>query len=581
MSKANADGIRDALKVAAKLNLFSDDDAKLASEILNCDFELSDDPEKWIDQIKAKLAELERTLQQTPYHRYLNGGPGPITFLGNEDWYAKYKYDAIQTSITHLVGFRERINSSLRQRIGGTTTLAIMLKVAIDLTKIYIDLQQTKADTNQLVKELPQADDIRLCLTWADHVVSTTQYLDVNYLVTELGDYEANRLLSARIAEHAATNFYKALGHEVLDVSIDQLRSSDDRWKDYDLLISGRPIDVKNARYGLSNHDSYVEHCVPRFKKSRASGAEVSITGVLSEYSTVDKLAGSISYCRILGEVTVSEIRHLYVWARARFGYILNIDGIWKPEYQPGWVFEYPPEHYPRRNNAIADIPNLIEELKASGISADRLPSWLLPLCPDRDLASSMARSNQTKRILSDLHSLHDHIGFSRPGLFIYVMGLFLESIANGEQGGQLNKSLRELIFIPGSSFPRPLGLEDSQNYVVNLVDNLVQVQDEALRQNIKITSFRLTHPSILLGQSESGSWITLLAYCGGWRAKPVRARCGSTPLVFGQHEVCPNCGHLICDDCGYCSHSCDLVVRRQSDVATRQRISNEDDYFG
>lgn len=573
-------GIRDALTVATELKLISDDDAKLANEVLDRGFELSDSPEKWIVQIEANLAELEHSLQQTPYHRYLNGGPRPTTSSGRNDWGAKDQHKAIQTFIAELARFSLRIKGRLGQGIGGAPTPANVLNTALSLTKILLEVQQTKTNSNQLVMEPARANDIRLCLIWAGQGATAAQHLDAQYLITALGDYEANRLLSARVAEHAAAKYYEAIGYEVLDVSIGQIGNSDDRWKDHDLLVNGRPIDVKNARRSFSSRDSYVEHCVPRFKQSRASGAEVSITGVLSEYSAAGKLEESISDCRILGEVTVSEIRRLHTWARRRFGHILNIDGIWKPEYQPGWIFEYPPEHYPRRDTAIAGIPGLIEKLKVSGIASDRIPGWLLSLCPDRELALSLAGSNQRRRILGDLHSLHDHIGFSRPGLFIYVMGLFLESIANGEQAGQLDRPLRDLLFIRGSPSPRPLGLEDSQNYVANLIGMLVRVQSEALRQNIKFTTFRLAHPSILRGQRDSGLWMTLLAYCGGWRKVPILARCGATPLFFGHHEVCPNCGHLVCIDCGYCSRNCDLVARRQYDVAARQGLSYKDGYF-
>lgn len=571
--------ILDALKVATELILISEDDANLIREVLDRGFELSDSPEKWTDELEVKLMELQRTLQQSPYHRYLNGDRRPITSSGHYDWHAKDQYTAIQASIADLFGFKERINGQLGQEIGGATTHIKILKAVLALTKISGDIQQTKATSQQVVKEPPSADDIQLCLTWAGHRATSADCLNAQYLFTALGDYEANRLFSARVAEHAAAKYYEALGHKVLDVSICQIGNADDRWKDCDLLVNGRPVDVKNARRSFSSPDSYVEHCVPKFKQSR--GAEVSITGVLSEYRTVREGGESLSDCRILGEVTVSAIRRLYVWVKGRFGHTLNIDGIWKPGYQPGWIFEYPSEHYPKRVTAIAGIKGLIGKLKASGIASERLPSWLLPLCSDRGLALSLARSHQQIKILGDLHSLHDQMGFSRPGLFIYVMGLFLESIANDEQACQLEGVIRELLFIPGSPYSQPLGLEDSQNYVANLITILAKVQNEAQRQNIRFTAFKLTHPSILRGQQDSGAWMTLLAYCGGWRTVPVRARCGATPLFFGQHEVCPNCGYLSCHDCGYCSHECDLLVQRQSDVVARQRISPEDEYFG
>lgn len=582
MNNPSAVNIRNALTVAAELKLISGDDAKIASEMLDHGFNLSDSSENWISQVEAKLSELEHILQQTPYHRYLNGGPRPSTPSDRSGWRALDQYERIQSFIAEFVDLSEGIKGRFELGIGDQAKLARILKVAPDLAKILFDIQQTKGDSNQLVMASSNADDIHLCLTWAGiGATTTTQHCGPQNLIEAIGDYEANRLLSARIAEHAAAAFYEALDHEVIDVSIGQIGNFDDQWKDFDLLVNGRPIDVKNSRRSFSSHDSYVEHCVPKFKLSRASGTEVSVTGVLSEYSTVERLAESNSSCRILGEVTASEIRRLHVWAGRRFGRILNIDGLWKPNYQPGWIFEYPPEHYPSRKTAIADIPCLIENLKASGITNDRIPGWLLPLCPDRELASPLTGSSQQSKILIDLHSLDDEIGFSRPGLFIYVMGLFLEAIASNEQPGQLDGPLRALLFLHEPPLSRPLGLEDSQSYVANLIDMLVQVQNEVHQQNIKLTAFRLTHPSILRGQRDSGSWMTLLAYCGGWRQVPVRARCGTTPLFFGQHEVCPNCGHLVCSTCGYCSRDCDLVTQRQYDGVARLRISNEDGYFG
>lgn len=562
---------RDALNVATELKLISDEDAKFASEMLDRGFKLSDSSENWISQIEAKTAELEHHLQQTPYHLYLNGGPRPSTPGDRSGWRARDQYKRIQSFIAEFVALSDGIKGRFEFGTGHPAKLSKILKVVPDLAKVLLEMQQTKADSNQLVMASSNADDIHLCLTWAGLAATATHHSEPQLLIEALGDYEAKRLLSARIAEHAAAEFYEALGHEVIDVSIGQIGNSDDQWKDFDLLVNGRPVDVKNSRRSFSSPDSYVEHCVPTFKLSRACSTEVAVIGVLSEYSPFESLAESTSSCRILGEVTESEIDRLNVWTRRRFDHILNIDGIWKPKYQPGWIFEYPSEHYPSRKTAIDNIPGLIEKLKASGITNDRIPGWLLPLCPDRELASPLAESSQKRKILTDLYSLDDEIGFSRPGLFIYVMGLFLEAMANGEQAGQLDAPLRALLFLHGYPLTRPLGLEDSQCYVANLIDMLVQVQKEVLRQNIKLTAFRLAHPSILLGQRDSGSWITLLAYCGGWREVPVRARCGATPLFFGQHESCPNCGHLVCAACGHCSHDCNLVARRQYDVAARQ----------
>ncbi len=60
----------DALKVATELELISDDDAKIASEMLDQGFKLSDSSENRVSQVEAKLIELEYILRKTPYYRW-------------------------------------------------------------------------------------------------------------------------------------------------------------------------------------------------------------------------------------------------------------------------------------------------------------------------------------------------------------------------------------------------------------------------------------------------------------------------------------------------------------------------------
>lgn len=453
---------------------------------------------------------------------------------------------------------------------------ALQLAAEIKVATLHLAAEIQKTQTKSLVRlaRLPSSRDVKLCLVWAGVYSDNQAHPNGSVLSTQLGHYEANRLLSARVAELAAADYYVALGHQVIDISITQIDGSDDRWKDFDLLVDDRPVDVKNARRSFSSPESYVEHCVPRFKQSRDSGAEVSIVGVLSDYHTAEKIMGSETSCQVLGEVRVSDIRQLYVWMRKRFGHLLNLDGLWKAGYQPGWIFEYPKEHYSGRTAANEMARGIISRFISADISADNIPGWLFSLCQDRELVGSLKFSVEKRRILCDLHSLNEHIGFTRPALFVYVMGFILESIANGLHAEQVEGPLRDLIFVGGL----PLGLEDTQGYIAELVDALLRVQNESIRQGIKFVSFKLTHPSILRGQRRDGTWITLLAYCGGWREVPVKVRCGASPLVFGQNEVCPSCGHLVCEECGYCSQNCDLVVKRQEAVAKGTHAHNRDE---
>lgn len=429
------------------------------------------------------------------------------------------------------------------------------------------EIQKTQTKSQVRLAGLTSSRDVKLCLAWAG-VYSDFQTCPTNTTLSiQLGHYEASRLLSARFAERAAAAYYVALGYKVTDISITQIDGGDDRWKDFDLLVGDRPVDVKNARRSFSSPEFYVEHCVPRFKQARGSDAEVSIVGVLSDYHMAEKIMGDETTYQILGEVRVSDIRRLYVWMRKRFGLLLNFDGLWKAGYQPGWVFEYPKEHYPGRTTAtVVMARDIINRFIGAGVSVDNIPGWLLTLCQDLELVEQLKLSAEKRRILCDLYSLNEQLGFTRPALFVYVMGFLLESIANEVQADRVEGALRDLIFVEGS----PLGLEDTQGYIAKLVDVLLRVQNESIRQEIKFVAFKLTHPSILRGQRCDGLWMTLLAYCGGWRVSPVKVRCGAAPLFFGQNEVCPSCGHLVCDECGYCSQNCDLVVMRQETVARR-----------
>jgi hypothetical protein len=380
-------------------------------------------------------------------------------------------------------------------------------------------------------------------------------------------------LLSARTAELAAADYYTCLGHTVEDISITQLGNTNGQWKDCDLLIDGRPIDVKNARRSFSNPERYVEHCIPRFKQARGTNAEVSITGVLSHYQSVGRIAHFGTDHLILGEVRVSDIRRIYAWMRRRFGDLLKLDGAWRPEYHPGWMFEYPPNHYPDRVAGIRRIGDVLRQFAPAGVGATFIPGWLLALCQERDLIVLGDLPDVKRRVLEDLHSLDEDVGFSLPSIFLYVMGLILEAIANELPAECLEKYVIDLLFLrgPDNTASSPLGLEDPQGYVWELVRMLFRVQNEAISQRKRFVSFELTHPSILRGRLADGSSMTLLAYCGGWRVVPTRVKCGFAPLFFGNHKVCPSCGYLICDECGYCSHRCELVSSRQQKLAKQE----------
>lgn len=457
-----------------------------------------------------------------------------------------------------------------------------LLELSQGLRQLTADMSKQLEESVTVTTPIIDPSDVSLCLAWSGRNVPSIEGSSApGNLSDVLGGYEACRLLSARMAEKAVAEYYQCLRYDVVDIAITQLHGSKcERWKDFDLLVDGHPLDVKNARQSFSSPDTYVQHCVPSFKFERQSGQDVSIAGVLSKYGTEAQIsAGEIS-CRILGETNIAHVRRLHVWMRKRFGQLLNLDGLWTHGYLPGWIFEYPNEHYARRVAAIDYLEKILNQFKAEpGFPAKDIPGWLLALCPNHNLALSFDLPKPNKTILSDLHSLNDQIGFSRPTLFVYAMGILLESLRDGVASDEVGPVLKDLFFCDSAS-TSPLWLLDTQGYVAGLIDLLLLAYDECAQQKIRFVGFKMPHPSILIAQREDLSWMTLMAYCGGWRQAPVRVKCGASPLVFGKHTVCPSCARLICDKCGYCSDKCDLAEARQRDVANGMVFYDNDAPF-
>lgn len=447
-----------------------------------------------------------------------------------------------------------------------------ILKLDRDLKSLLSVLR--KPATSPMRSNLPilGESDYRLCFAWAGHPPNQVRNPDAASLIRAIGYYETCRLMSARVAELTAIRYYNALGHNVEDISITQQNSApiDQRWKTYDLLVDGRPVDVKNARKSFSSANGFVEHCVPRFKHDRVSNTEVSILGVLSDYMKTDQIENGKGECVILGEVSVGEIRKLYRWIKKRFGNLIDLTGLWRPEYQPGWAFEYSSDFYRNRTSCIDQIKDVIQAMIRNGVEPNDFPGWLLALCPAKTPFIESSLSPTKQAILNDLYDLRENVGYSRPALFVYSMAYILEAIAQKNLWHDSALILNRMIFIVDhkqSDGPSPLGLADPLRYVASLFRVFEQVFEKIQEDGIEFSGFKLQHPSILKGKAISGEWVTLLAYCGGWRELPFKVKCGNTPLYFGMHETCISCGHLICDKCGYCAVDCELLNARQEAV--------------
>ena len=450
------------------------------------------------------------------------------------------------------------------------------LEIAAAIGSIANLLESQKAHTSHSPIRRFGTLDASLCMLWSG--VKTEESADFWEATRALDVYKRNLVYSARTAELAAQSYYRALGCSVEDVSVQQLEGSAKDWISFDIRAGDRCIDVKNARHSLNGHGHFVEHCVPRFKKDRTSAQDVVILGILSEYvRTPSDYFGKPQLVCVLGEVTIEDLRGTYRWSRTRFGRILDLRGLWKPQYVAGWLFEYPSDHYSSREAGVLAVDPLLHRILEAGGKGGEVPGWMLVLCRDDQLFDGFEMESAHQTMISDLRSIQLTIGLSRRSLYVYALGLTSEHLARQTNPAEDLAGLLNVLKIvaPWGSGSTLLGLHDPQSYVEHLVKTLTQIGQAVLEKGLELTGFRLTHPAILIGITSQGDTVTLLAYCGGWQSIPFKARCGRAPLTLPRHEHCPGCGHLICDNCGHCSNICPECEPRQS---TMGRASSDSD---
>jgi hypothetical protein len=238
------------------------------------------------------------------------------------------------------------------------------------------------ADTSRSTEKGLNAEDIDLCRRWANMPIQenrSSAIYSLDTLVKSEGSYRARQLLSARTAENIATGYYVQLGLTVEDISVSQNHGVSEDWKTFDLRVGVRPVDVKNARQSFNGNGNFVEHCVPKFKQERVSSAVVNVLGIVSTY-VVDykKYLEPGSEALVLGEVNTIDIRKLCLWAHDRFGPALDLHAIGRPQFIPGWLFEYPPEHYHQRAEVIATIRSILASCIEAETPVNAIPGWLL-----------------------------------------------------------------------------------------------------------------------------------------------------------------------------------------------------------
>ncbi len=536
---------------------------------------------RFSSEVSVKELAVQIALRELQIANELPAGP----YKHREEEYRKGKLDSAQKSLAELkatkgiyppsqksapVGSMPKVQPPARPPMPDSARTA--LELLLELQTVRADLSFVATNVvQQAVSELG-AIDAELCLRWNNIAFQRSSESDVAAWIKleELEAYRQSQVLSARSAELITHAYYSKLGFDVEDVSILQLDGSTEDWKAYDLRVGDRFVDVKNARKSLHGTGHFVEHCVPRFKQLRATGDHIAIAGVLSDYwADPHAFRQGRPEATVLGEVNVLEVRALYSWARTRFGARLDLKGIWDPGFLPGWIFEYPEAHYPRRKEAIKSIAPMAWRLAHAGALGDQLPGWLLILCDDDAFIKSLPLEAKKRRIIEDLRSMAAAIGITRRSLYVYAMGIALEALADEVSPEEDLRSFIALLETPAKDqITSKLGLDDPLAYVGSIADHLCEIGRRLLEAGIHLTGFRLTHPAILKGVCSDGTVMTLMAYCGGWQTVPVRAKCGTVPLTIVDDASCSSCGHLICHNCGHCSNFCHECSPRQSDFA-------------
>ena len=365
-----------------------------------------------------------------------------------------------------------------------------------------------------------------------------------------------DRVHSARAAERAALAYYDSFSETrpVEDVSFTQLSSSKDphaEWRSCDLTASGRPIDVKNVRFescSKSRTRYYSEYVLQPKYYGRDHPSPVTILGARTRWN------GDIFESQILGEWDVSVESSLSERARSLPGAVSVqwIPSRHTPSSLPGWLLEYPRNHYSSFRRAWVDAWTRIE----SSVDGTPVPLWLVAVAAAHGCSAERLPLSVRPRVDRELLQMlsrffNSHIP-SRPSLVLFV----LIWLSNAGRNGNLESAadaLQRGFWGPSCSrtgFAKPLGLYDPLEYVRAWMEIFVQLWQSDPSMYSRLRTLSLVGRGLLRGKFGSdGEERTLVAYCGG---------CSRYPLVHGD---APSCGcirlRLRCPWCHYCQHSC------------------------
>ena len=416
-------------------------------------------------------------------------------------------------------------------------------------------------------------EDIELILTWNNGDYSYEASC-IDHIYEEI-EYEgvANKLISARYAEKIAMLFYKEIGQEAKDLSIQQLQEKEEDWQIADLKVCNKFVDVKNARKFRKSGSNYSEQFIKRFKQT-SKEEDVIYLGTLSKHMGKQSLIKEqIGECTVLGEVTNDEIEELRAWVARAFGGIFNIElrrtresrGRFSSDigsHLPGWLFEYPNEFY-NLNKNLTDSKkakiSFLAEILNTDLKVKQSPFFYV--FADTDSIYLPEKLKKYKEIIHALKLTKDSVGITRRSVFVTVLGTVLQSFV--DKTDLRPRDFLDVLFYK-KDYSKPLGLLDTEEYIHNLVKLLDQIWFHNRETMLQYSSFRLSGFDILRGFSKDEHWETIYAYCGGKEINRPTNYCRKNPIHLNNSDTCPECRMLICPDCKTCFNQCGEFLRRK-----------------
>lgn len=401
-------------------------------------------------------------------------------------------------------------------------------------------------------------NDIKLVDRWFSDSSARGQINEGSQRPT--GGDRFTQLLSARAAEKTAAAFYKRLGIDAEDVSIQQaLNPLSSAWKYCDLRAGETLIDVKNARHphfgGLSTtaRMRYSEHCVTRFKQYDSSH-EVVIAGVLSHRvcpSVAARVKNDFDYdtnSLFLGQLSAEKYRALVL--RYEGDLLRGIGGgragAMDRHFIPAWMFDYPTRCYANRDAVRARCGSLLQHSSLHVLGPTAIPLSLALRVPI-DLSVVGVQRGSWEYALYE-RMLKGRAAGSLPTVFLEVLHHFLSVVAGKipTEGSYSPAGYHRLLFTDNPA--APLGIHDPLRTVASLIKILERLWVQRSRLS-QYRVFQLHAAGVLRAKVDSASdWETIAAYCGN---------CAADPLLIGMCELCDEHSRLVCHECGRCSSGC------------------------